>query len=200
MMSLRRATEDAHQTIDSDMRRGDWLSSPSSYAAFLCRTLRFNRIVEAAVAPVAQRIEGLGYADRRRSPLLERDLSALARAGVFPILEEEHSVQVPPLVIDGPGAALGCLYVIEGSTLGGTVLARWIESRLGYDGGFGAVSFAARPGVTMRQWRAFGALVEARVASVPVDRASMIALAQATFALHRAVVVNDSLLAEALTA
>jgi len=200
MMSLRRATQDAHKSIDSDMRRGNWLSSPSSYAAFLSRTLRFSRIVEAAVAPVAQRIEGLGYADRRRSPLLEGDLAALARAGVFPSLEEGHSARVPPLVVNGPGAALGCLYVIEGSTLGGMVLARWIKSRLGYHGGSGASSFAAHPGATMNQWRAFGALVDARVASVPADRAPMIALAQTTFAVYRAVVANESLVAETLTA
>jgi heme oxygenase len=200
MMTLRRATEDAHKGIDSDMRRANWLNSPSAYAAFLGRTLRFHRIVEAAVAPVAGRIEGLGYADRRRSSLLEGDLAALAHAGVFPSLEERHSVRVPPLVVDGPGAAFGCLYVVEGATLGGMVLARWIKSRLGYDGGFGAVSFAAHPGGAMRQWRAFGALVEARVASVPADSAVMIALAQTTFAVHRAVVVNASLVAEAVTA
>jgi heme oxygenase len=200
MMSLRRATEDAHKSVDSDMRRGDWLSSPSSYAAFLERTLRFHRIVETAMTPVARRIEGLGYADRRRSSLLEDDLAALARAGVFPSPVAEQFVRAPPLLISGAGAALGCLYVVEGSRLGGMVLARWIASRLGYDRDFGASSFAARPGTTMSRWRAFGALVEAHVASAPEDRTLMVAVAQTTFAVHRAVVVNESVTAEMLTA
>jgi heme oxygenase len=200
MLSLRTATRDAHESIDTDMRRGDWLRSPSSYAGFLERNLRFHRIVEAAVAPVALRLEGLGYADRRRSPLLQDDLDALARAGVFPGPKEQPSVRVPPLLINGPGAAFGCLYVIEGAMLGGTVLAQWIESRLGYDRGFGASSFAAHRGTTMKRWRAFGALVEARVASVSGDRVLMLTAAQTTFAVHRAVVVNQALAAEALTA
>jgi heme oxygenase (biliverdin-IX-beta and delta-forming) len=200
MLSLRRATQDAHEGIDADIRRGDWLGSPSSYAAFLERNLRFHRIVEAAVAPVALRLEGLGYDGRRRSPLLEDDLGALMRAGVFPGAAESPSVRVPPLRISGPGAAFGCLYVIEGAMLGGTVLARWIESRLGYNRSFGASSFAARRGTTMKRWRAFGALVEARAASVSSDRALMLTAAQSTFAVHRAVVVNRSVTAEALTA
>jgi heme oxygenase (biliverdin-IX-beta and delta-forming) len=199
MTSLRRATREAHEGVDSDMRRGNWLSSPSLYAAFLDRTLRFHRIVETAVAPVARRIAGLDYANRRRSPLLENDLAALARAGVFPSPRVEDGAPAPPLLIGGTGAALGCLYVVEGATLGGAVLARWIESRLGYDRGFGASSFAAQPGVTMSRWRAFGAVVEDRVTSVPDDRASMISVARATFAIHHVVVVKESLAAEVLS-
>jgi heme oxygenase len=200
MMSLRRATRDAHESIDTDMRRGDWLRSPPSYAAFLERNLRFHRAVEAALAPLAPRLEALGYADRRRSPLLEDDLVALTRAGVFPNVEEQPSARVPPLLVNGPGAAFGCLYVIEGALLGATVLAQWIESRLGYDRSFGASSFAAPPGTTMKRWRAFGALVEARVASVPGDRALMLAAAHTTFAVHRAIVVDEWRAAEVLTA
>jgi heme oxygenase len=199
MLSLRHATHDAHVSIDADLRQGNWLRSPTSYAGFLDRTLRFHRIVESALAPVLGQIEDLGYVDRRRSPLLEEDLATLARVGVLPDLEQEHSVRAPPLLIDGAGAALGCLYVIEGAQLGATVLARWIETRLGYDRDFGASGFAARPGTTMSRWRAFGALVEARLASVPGDRVLMLAAAQTTFAVHRAVVVDVLLTAEALT-
>jgi heme oxygenase len=200
MVSLRRATRDAHQRTDSAIRQGDWLNSPSAYASFLQRTLRFHRMVEAAVAPVAPRIDGLGYADRRRSPLVQSDLAALASAGVFPDTEAGPSVRAPRLHISGPGGALGCLYVVEGAMLGGAVLSRWIESRLGYDRSFGATSFAAHHGVTMIRWRAFGALVEARVASVPGDLALMVAAARTTFAVHRAVVVTEGFAAEVLHA
>jgi heme oxygenase len=199
MTSLRHATREAHQSVDSDMRQGNWLNSPSLYATFLDRTLRFHRIVETAVTPVAWRIDGLDYADRRRSPLLEHDLAALARAGVVPIPRTQDCVQAAPLLINGAGAALGCLYVVEGATLGGAVLARWIESRLGYDRGFGASSFAAYPGVTMSRWRAFAAVVEDRLTSAPDERARMISVARATFALHQVVVVNPSLAAETLS-
>jgi heme oxygenase len=200
MLALRRSTRDAHRRTDRDIGRADWLSSPSAYAAFLDRTLRFHRIVEAAVAPVALRIEGLDYAERRHSRWLEADLDALARVGVLPSSPTEQAVRSPPLLIDGPGAALGCLYVVEGSTLGGRVLARWIESRLGYGRGSGASSFDAYHDATMTRWRAFGALVEARLASVPKDRGLMLALARRTFALHRAVVVEASLAAESVPA
>jgi heme oxygenase len=190
MMSLREATQDAHRRTDDAMRRGNWLSSPSSYAAFLDRTLRFHRIVEAAVAPVAPAIDGLDYAQRRRSPLLESDLAALASAGVIPSPEAVRSEWTPPLLIPGPGAALGCLYVVEGATLGATVLARWIEQHLGYDRGFGASSFVPRPDGTMSRWRAFGALVDNWAASVPEDRPVMVAAARTTFAVHDSVVTD----------
>jgi heme oxygenase len=198
MLSLRLATQDAHHRTDSDIGRGNWLDSPSAYAAFLDRTLRFHRIVEQAVAPVALRIEGLEYEQRRRSPLLELDLAALARVGVLPGFEPEESPPAPLLLIDGPGEALGCLYVVEGATLGGRVLSRWIEGRLGYDRDSGASSFAAYQDATVSRWQSFAALVEARLASVPKDRVLMCAVAQRTFAIHHAVVVQACLAAEAI--
>ncbi len=148
------------------------------------------------MTPVAVQIEGLEYAQRRHIPWLQADLAALARVGVFPGVPSEPSAPAPPLVIDGPGAALGCLYVVEGARLGARVLARRIQSRLGYDGDCGASSFAPHQGATTIRWRAFGALVEARLAYVPDDLVVMVALAQRTFALHRAVVVEECLAAE----
>jgi heme oxygenase len=159
--------------------------------------LRFHRLVEAAVAPAAASIEGLEYQQRRRSPLLENDLSTLTHEGVVPDPVTPRVWPAPSLLVTGPGAALGCLYVVEGSTLGGRVLARWITGRLGYERHRGASGFAADARGTAQRWRAFGAVVEAWIARAPEDLSPMVASAQATFAVHRAVVAAASPRAEA---
>ena len=188
MASLRAATRDVHERTDAAMRRGDWLVSPVAYATFLNRTLRFHRLVEAAVAPVVAEIEGLEYEHRRRSPLVEADLAALAARGVLPDATDGPTRPPPPLLVDEPAAVLGCLYVIEGSTLGSKVLAQWIERRLGYDHAYGASSFAPYGTATQARWRSFGALVESLVAATPDDLRPMLAAAEATFAVHEAIV------------
>jgi heme oxygenase len=193
MSSLRSATRDAHRRTDADIRRADWLSSPRSYADFLTRTWRFQLLVDAAVAPLVPLIDGLEYTAGRRADLLESDLAALASTGVRANISDEPPGASASLLIGDPAEALGCLYVVEGSTLGGWVLAKWIQRRLGYDRTRGASNFAPdhTQDATVRRWQNFGALVERWLASAPTDLDPMLMAASATFAVHHAVVLNE---------
>ena len=124
---LRTATRVAHleaeRALDLDAR----LVDRHAYAALLATLHPFHAGVEARLGRVAGWAEldpAVDLAARKRASLLVRDLDALgprtpsARGGRLP---EPESLS----------AALGCLYVLEGSLLGGGVIARRARDRLG---------------------------------------------------------------------
>jgi heme oxygenase len=123
---LRDATGAVHQRLHGVpvfARLAEGGITRQDYVALLARLLGFHRGVEAALAaapPLAA--YGIDLAARRRSGLLLADLAALGAAAegtVAPI--------APP---GSAAAALGWLYVTEGSTLGGQHLARGLDALL----------------------------------------------------------------------
>jgi heme oxygenase len=113
-------------------------------------------------------------AGRDRTPLLDSDLVHFG---------------VPALPDDGPlpaladaDQALGSLYVLEGSTLGGQVIARHLEATLGlYDG----AGYAYFQGYGRRNGPMWAALRE-RLAHLPAEGAAadrLVAGARQTFSL-----------------
>jgi heme oxygenase len=79
-------------------------------------------------------------APRRRLHLLAADLGALGVTGDA----LAHLPRCPPILLPDGMAALGSLYVVEGSTLGGRVILKNVQRRLGpsvacaYFHGYGA--------------------------------------------------------------
>ncbi|MGQ2908624.1 MAG: biliverdin-producing heme oxygenase [Aliihoeflea sp.] len=111
---LREATRDLHHELDTAISQLD-LGEPDDYAAFL-------RIHAAALLPLEVALEAGGVASRfaawprhRRSEALKADLRA---CGIGP----EYSETLAP--IESTEAQMGVLYVLEGSRLGGRLLAR----------------------------------------------------------------------------
>ncbi len=68
--------------------------------------------------------EKLQLNDRKKLPLIEKDLSSLA-------LENRTASQT--LEFENEHEALGAMYVIEGSTLGGNVIAKQLSKTEGFD-------------------------------------------------------------------
>lgn len=107
---------------------------------------------EAAMAPWIAGLAGLEFEARRRSRLLARDLAALGGA--------PREADADPIILRGVGEALGLLYVLEGSTLGGRVIRREVESKGGDMRGLTFLDpYGARAG---ERWRSFLAVVAAR--------------------------------------
>lgn len=97
--------------------------------------------------------EGLNLEERQKTPLLERDLRAL---GVDEIDIERlpHCATLPDT--DTPPRIAGCLYVLEGATLGGQFLVRRLRRELPLLDKMGALSFLDGYGdATGARWRAF---------------------------------------------
>lgn len=117
-LALRSATATHHERVDAAFRRYD-LSDLSQYKDFLQAQAFGFLPVEAAIdgSDIAALLPD--WPDRRRSRLLTEDLAAL---GV------SKPAQSEPLTFETREAALGALYVLEGSRLGGGVLARSIPA------------------------------------------------------------------------
>ena len=141
---LRDATADWHARVDALFSHAD-LTDRDSYGRFLSAQA-------AAHLPVERALEdgGIGdlladWSDRRRAALIRADLAALG----FPL----PSPEATPLLAGVP-ALLGAAYVLEGSRLGGALLARSVAPGL-------PASFlsAARPAA----WRDMVATLDARL-------------------------------------
>lgn len=104
-MMLRNATASDHDIVDGEFGRFD-LTLTSSYTKFLVAHARVLGTIEGAVA-------GLWSPWRARFPLLKTDLAELG------IAVTEGS----PLATKSLAGRWGALYVLEGSRLGGGILA-----------------------------------------------------------------------------
>ncbi|PZQ60430.1 MAG: hypothetical protein DI544_08425 [Sphingomonas taxi] len=159
---LRHATASAHETVDAAFGAHD-LASPASYRAFLH--------AHARALPAAERaMQALPFARTlpARAPLLAADLAAL---------DVPPPAALPFTPGDDAASLWGVLYVVEGSRLGGALLARQVPAGLPH-AYLGAVH---PPG----QWRTIRAALDDAAAGQDADwTARMIAGALATFALY----------------
>ena len=90
---------------------------------------------------------------------------------------------LPETVIPLDADGLGALYVLEGAAIGGQVIARHLDARLGFRS-----AFFGGEGVGPR-WRAFRALLDAS------DDVGVVEGATATFLAFEAAVVREAALA-----
>jgi len=173
LAQLRAATSALHGQLDAALGLQDERITRESYAAFLRGSL-------AALAPLEVQLRPWLPADEPpRCDLLRSDLLALGVAADVPALPD-----VPP--IDSPGAAWGARYVIEGSALGGVVLARAFDARLGLRGE--AVRYLTLHGAGLAQrWRSFLIdLEEFGKTATAVVRSDACETAKAVFNLYSA--------------
>lgn len=124
---VRRETSALHRNVEEATDLPGSVATREDYVHLVRRLHGFHTAVEEQLAdPLLARgwlDVGIALPAHRRSHLLAVDLDAL---GVFP---EETAVHLPSLV--GIGEALGCLYVVEGSALGGRVLGPAFRTALG---------------------------------------------------------------------
>lgn len=164
LTALKEATHSRHQHIEArlDLLNRDW--KLPFYQALLERFHGFYRAVEPVLLQNEGRTgHGLDLTQRAKLPLLEADLRALGlsagQVDALPVCPQ------PPSLADFP-QRLGCLYVIEGSTLGGQVISRVLGQRLGLSPENGARFFAGYGADTGAKWRAFKAFAEAQSLSL----------------------------------
>jgi heme oxygenase len=116
---LRSATREAHHALDQGLSlNADTITLPR-YVAFL-------QGLWLVVEPLERRLNSAAGARPARASALREDLAAL---GATPALGP--APRLPAL--DSRAAALGASYVLEGSALGGAVLAREIGRGLAFE-------------------------------------------------------------------
>lgn len=178
--ALRMATEAAHlrlHAIPTFQALAEGRLSRAGYAALLRRKLGFHAALEQRLreAPGLDAC-GVDLAARQRTHLLLADLAWLGVAA--------DPARAPLRPFPTAAAALGGLYVAEGSTLGGRQLARALDPILppGLDGRRFLLGHGERHGA---MWRACCEAIE-RCGAAPAARAEMVRGALDTFAAFEA--------------
>jgi heme oxygenase len=178
---LRNSTRSAHEGLELAVAIERQFLSRKAYAGYLLRLLGAHEAAERALSPFDFGALGFNYGASRKSLLLKADLER-----VDPAAGQVAARQIFPLLKLGSlDEALGCVYVIEGSSLGARAVLPQIKSMLGFDEKAGASYFAGLGEEGKLLWRAcLSAIVAIPSRSVEADR--VVSGAHATFAMFQA--------------
>jgi heme oxygenase len=164
---LRSATRDLHDGLEARLDVFARVADPLRRREMVGRFLAFYRPAEAALARLLANEPGLEFDARRKAPALERDMTAL---------QASPPADAPLAPPTGRCEALGFLYVLEGSTLGGRVIDKQLRLRglspegLSFFQGYGEATGA--------RWKAFCAVLERADDKAAAARGARSAFAQ----------------------
>lgn len=178
LTELKARTRAHHERIEAGLNITARLSSPERYRALLKRFLGFYDPVERRIASLPEWASlSLNFERRRKAAWLRKDLRALG-------MSDDKLEQLPVCArlpaIGGMPQALGCMYVLEGATLGGQLISRQLRGDLSLDASNGAAFFNSYGAETGRMWKEFGAFLEAYATTKLLEN-SIIESACATF-------------------
>jgi len=161
MVALKSGTAEKHQAVENLMPFFLEQFSLEDYTRNLAAFLGFFEPVEQALRGAADWSDvGIDIQDRSRAHLLRNDLIALGLS-VSQIASLPRITSMPP--IHNLESAFGCLYVLEGSTLGGQVIGRELARRFGIDASSGASFFLSHGSRVGEMWKEFCAVVRNHV-------------------------------------
>ncbi len=146
---LRAETREAHEAIERDLAWETRVSTREGYRGLLARFWGFHAAWEPALAEALA--DDAFFTPRRRLDRLTEDLRHLGL--------DDATIQALPrpsaLPPRGRAEAFGSLYVLEGSTLGGQVIARHIVRQFGLCGDEGCRYYRGYGRDTGAMWKAF---------------------------------------------
>lgn len=165
---LRDATRDDHQRLET---RSDVLGkarTAEGRRALVEAFWSLHADAEAALTPWLACVPGLDFDGRRRTAHLACDLVVVGGRAPEP----------RRIAVGGRAEALGLMYVLEGSTLGGRLIRRQVTGEGGDMAGLGFLDpYGDRVG---ERWRSFLAVIDAE-ARASSDTEAMVAGARAGF-------------------
>ena len=162
LKSLKEATQSRHTALESRLPLLDAHLARQAYREFVQLFFGYYEPLEQKLMaqPCWESI-GFDYTERRKTPRLAQDLLALGDSAEA--MQGLARCQNLP-VLSNAGHVLGCLYVIEGATLGGQIISRHLASGLGLSAMSGASFFSGYGPQTGSRWKAFCAMLEANAA------------------------------------
>ncbi|MGI9212466.1 MAG: biliverdin-producing heme oxygenase [Methylococcaceae bacterium] len=154
LTELRTATHAHHTRLEQRLNLLRAGFSLADYDKLLCSFLGYYRPLEKTLNALADiNVWIPDYPMRIKTTLLEQDLLALGHNPAE--LEQIPECAELPLCSDR-SSVMGCLYVIEGSTLGGQIMNRHFQNSLNLSQGQGLVFFSGYGIETMEMWKRFG--------------------------------------------
>jgi len=153
LSKLRASTDIMHKKLESSRLSINLLKkdvSLAEYGTYLSHMHNVIAFCEEQVFPVIANIFP-DIEQRRKLPLIAQDIEVLQQLTTIP-QADIYGASIDPANIP---FAVGYMYVIEGSTLGGRILLNHIKTALGLDEKNGASFFAGYNADTGRLWKAF---------------------------------------------
>ena len=145
---LKSGTEQQHREIEAFIDPLKNFCSLDAYKTHLLKTWAFYRPLEADLAALDWSSIGIEFESRRKAALIEEDLRVLG----LPYPPEQGIKSV--LGRTNLDFAVGCLYVLEGATLGGQVISRHL-AKLGIGPENGGLFFNGYGARTGEMWKSF---------------------------------------------
>ena len=154
---LRVETADAHTALETRLPFLHPGFTRPEYGELLSRFWGYYVTLEPRlIAGPSLGYPAFNYSDRLKTPLLERDLCVLGETRES-IAQVPRCDDLPPITT--VAELLGCLYVIEGSTLGGMVIQQHLQANLGVTREEGCAFFNAYGPETREKWQGFRAVM-----------------------------------------
>jgi heme oxygenase (biliverdin-IX-beta and delta-forming) len=169
LQNLRQATSSEHKGLEYELDLLRQSFTLAEYVALLRRFQLYLRHWEPLVLDrLVREIPGL-MGPRMKLEAIEKDMQDLAFVeaaenippGLRPVLPE----------LDTPAQAIGSMYVLEGSTLGGQILSRHFEKQLGVTRDRGCRYFSGYGQDTGMMWKSFCKALESRPARETAEMA-----------------------------
>lgn len=171
------ALESALDLMRPSLSRDEYIALLASFRGFVAPwEVALEASVPAAWQPFVR--------TRHKTALLDADLAFLCDSNIPRFSEMSASALRQSVPFDSLGQALGSMYVMEGSTLGGRIIGPAMASRFGLSDHRGYAYFDPYRDRTGSMWKAFK---EAAAEGVPVTQydAAVVSAQQTFIALQR---------------
>lgn len=152
LKKLKESTKIQHERLEKKVNLMSQTLSIDQYKHIITKFHRFYSYVEPKILSFELEEFGYDFNKRSRLKLLEQDIKKLD-------LQPLASWQGPPL-LESVGEVFGCLYVIEGSSLGGKIIGQHLKEKLGLTAESGASFFNIYGAETGKMWKEFGNIIE----------------------------------------
>jgi heme oxygenase len=146
---LRSETADRHRKLEEEISPFWRFQAVDAYQRYLACTYPFYFAAEKTLGDLDWRPAEIDFESRRKAGLLIIDLTFFGA-------EVPTAPGGPELSVANLQEAIGCLYVLEGATLGGQVITRHLKT-LGIEPSTGGSFFAGYGSRTGEMWKSFQA-------------------------------------------
>lgn len=174
--ALKVETRSLHEQLESRVDMVSRLKSPEAYRQLLEAFYGFYAPVESRLAEcVGLRESGLDFGARSKVSLLVRDLQRVG-VGVDGL---PRCAELP--AIESAAEGFGCLYVLEGATLGSQIIKRLLAQQLGISAENGGAFFNAYGDRVGMMWEGFRQTLAQYAERHPEEREAIVGGARETF-------------------
>lgn len=188
LQKLKESTRHQHEDVEGSVDVMNQMFSLEDYKRLISRFWAFYAAFEPTLPYAELKEAGFDYSERRKLHWLEADAKVLG-------LESPDAFEDLPDVSTLP-KAFGSLYVVEGSTLGGAVIARHLKEHLGLTPENGGSFYASYGPMIGPMWKQFGEAITA-YADGGANDDEIVESAKKTFDSINALFSNDGAVASA---